>query len=160
MQKLAQLLASRFHAECRRAKRTDIWQARPLGTLEVAVHDPTLYRSAVSFVQQVEPDARLYDSDLMLASLYAWQKDVFPLARVEVDADEEGSILALACQDDPWALDYELPPLRIMEMRLAGLSHVNPAHGRRGALEIEIEGESYSSDDSDIPAAENFARLL
>jgi DNA polymerase II len=160
LQKLAQLLASRFQAECRRAERTDIWQARPLGTLEVAVRDPTLYRSAVAFVQQVEPDARLYDSDLMLASLYCWQKNMFPLARVEVDADGEGKILAFACLDDPWSLDYELPPLRIMEMRLAGLSHVNPAHGRRGALEIEIEGETHVLDDSDIPAAENFARML
>ncbi len=160
LQRLADLLTSRFQAECRGAERTDIWQARPLRTLEVAVRDPTRYRAAVSLVQQADAGAHLYDSDLMLASLYCWQKDVFPLARVEVNTDEEGKILALACLDDPWSLDYDLPPLRTMEMRLAGLSHVNPTHGQRGALEIEIEGETHVLDDSDIPAAENFARML
>lgn len=160
LQQLAHIIPGRFRADCRRIERTDIWQAQPIRTLEIAVHNPMLFRSVVHFAQSVDADARLYNSDLMLASLYCWERNLFPLARVEADVDEEGRILGLACVDDPWALDYELPPLRIMEMRLAGLSHVNPAHGRRGALEVEIDGEAHSLDDSDIPAAENFARLL
>jgi len=160
LQRIAHLLSKRFRVDSRQTERVDIWQARPIQTLEVAVHDPTLFRSVVHFVQSVEAEARLYNSDLMLASLYCWERNLFPLARVEADVDEEGRVLELACMDDPWALDYELPPFRIMEMRLAGLSHVNPAHGRQGALEVEFEGETHSLDDSDIPAAENFARLL
>ncbi len=111
-------------------------------------------------VESADADARLYNSDLMLAALYCWERNLFPLARVEAEADDAGRIVDLACVDDPWAIGYELPPFRIMEMRLAGLSHVNPAHGRRGALEVEIDGETHSLDDSDIPAADNFARLL
>jgi DNA polymerase elongation subunit (family B) len=160
LQRLAHLLSERFRADCCRTERTDIWQGKQILTLEVAVRDPTNFRAAVYFVQGADSEARLYNSDLMLASLYCWQRDLFPLARVEADADEEGRILGLACVDDPWALGYELPPFRIMEMRLAGLSHVNPAHGRTGALEVEVEGETHLLDDSDIPAAENFARLL
>lgn len=160
LQKTAQLLSRRFRVECRQAERVDIWRAKPIQTLEVAVCDPTLFRSVVYFVQGVTPKARLYNSDLMLAPLYCWERNLFPLARMEMDADGEGRILALSCTDDPWALDYEVPPFRIMEMRLAGLSHVNPAHGRQGALEVEIDGETCALDDSDIPAAENFARLL
>ena len=64
------------------------------------------------------------------------------------------------CADDPWAFDYELPPLRIMQMRLAGLSHVNPAHGRRGELEVETDGEIHVLDDADMPTAATLARLL
>lgn len=160
LQKIEHLLAARFRVDCHQTERVDIWQAQPIQTLEVTVHDPTLFRSVVNFAQSVDHEARLYNSDLMLASLYCWERNLFALARVEADVDEEGQILDLACVDDPWALDYELPPLRIMEMRLAGLSHVNPAHGRRGALEVEVDGETHSLDDSDIPAAENFARML
>lgn len=160
LQITAHLLAERFRVECRQVERVDIWQAKPIRTLEVSVCDPTLFRSATYFVQSVNTELRLYNSDLMLASLYCWERNLFPLARVEVDVDGEGKILDLTCVDDPWVLDYELPPFRIMEMRIAGLSRVNPAHGRRGALEIEIDGETYSLDDSDMPAAQNLARLL
>jgi len=160
LERLAHLVSARFQADCGRTERMDIWQAKPILTLEIAVRDPTLFRSVVNFIQNADEEARLYNSDLMLASLYCWQRNVFPFARVEADVDEQGQIRVLTCADDPWALVYELPPLRIMEVRLAGLSHINPAHGERGALEIESDGETHSLDDADIPAAENFARLL
>ncbi len=159
-QQLAHLLASRFRVECNQVERADIWQAKSLQVLEVAVCNPQCFRPAVNFVQRTEPEARLYNSDLMLATLYCWQKGVFPLARVEAQAETDNQIVALTCTDDPWALNYELPSLRIMQLRIAGLSHVNPAHGRQGTLEVEVDGDTYSLDDSDIPAAENFARLL
>src|SRR5579863_9964364 len=160
LERLAHLVSARFQADCGRTERMDIWQAKPILTLEIALRDPTLFRSVVNFIQNADEEARLYNSDLMLASLYCWQRNVFPFARVEADVDEQGQIRVLTCADDPWALVYELPPLRIMEVRLAGLSHINPAHGERGALEIESDGETHSLDDADIPAAENFARLL
>ncbi|HUO34313.1 MAG TPA: DNA polymerase domain-containing protein [Candidatus Acidoferrum sp.] len=160
LERAAHLLAGKFRVKCRPVERVDIWQAKPIQTLEVSVCDPTLFRLVTRFVQRVDAEIRLYNSDLMLASLYCWERNLFPLARVEADVDAEGQVLHLACADDPWALDYELPPFRIMEIRIAGLSHVNPAHGRRGALEVEIDSETYSLDDSDTPAAENLARLL
>ncbi|HEV2297193.1 MAG TPA: DNA polymerase domain-containing protein [Candidatus Acidoferrales bacterium] len=160
LEQLAHLVTARFRAHCRLAERRDIWQAKPLRVLEVTVCDPLCFRPAVHFVQRAKPEARLYDSDLMLPTLYCWQKHVFPLARVEAETGIDNQIVALACTDDPWALTYELPPLRIMQLRLAGLSHVNPAHGRRGALEVEADGETHVLDDSDISAAANVARLL
>ncbi len=160
LQRTAHLLTGRFPVKCREVERVDIWQAKPIQTLEISVCEPTLFRSATQFVQRAGAEIRLYNSDLMLASLYCWERNLFPLARVEADVDGKGKILDLMCADDPWALDYDLPPFRIMEIRIAGLSRVNPAHGRRGALEITIDDETYSLDDSDVPAAENFARLL
>jgi len=79
---------------------------------------------------------------------------------VEGEADEEGRVLALGCRDDEWALDYEIPALEIMQVRLAGLSKINPAHGRRDILEIEVGGREYSSDGSEEPAAVTFQHLL
>lgn len=141
-------------------ERTDIWSGRPLPVLEVAVHNPPCFNPAVRFVQRVAPQAQLYNSDLMLATLYCWEKGIFPLARVEAEVDKEGRLHTLACTDDPWTLDYDLPPLRIMQLRLAGLSHVNPAHGCRGVLEVGVDGEVHALDDADTPAVETFARWL
>jgi len=160
LSRLADLLPKKFGVVCRCIERMDIWQARPILVLEVAVRDPLCFLSVVRFVQRISPEARLYDSDLMLAALYCWHKDVFPLACVQAETGEDNRIVALHCKDDPWRLDYEIPPLRIMQVRIAGLSHVNPGHGRRGVLEVEAEGELHTLDDSDMPAAANFVRLL
>lgn len=160
LRRLEQLVAARFRGECRLVERQEIWQAEPLRVLEIALSNPLCFRPAVRFVQHTMREARLYNADLMLPTLYCWEKGVFPLARVEAEADREGGMVSLSCADDPWALDYELPPLRIMQLRLAGLSHVNPAHGRRGTLEVEADGETYSLDDADIPATANLARLV
>jgi DNA polymerase elongation subunit (family B) len=156
--RLADLLTSQFRVSCRQAERIDIWRAKSLPVLEVTVCDPVCFRRVVSFVQRRAPEARLYNSDLMLPTLYCWQKGLFPLARVEVEVGAEA--LALTCVDDTWSFDYQLPPLRIMQLRIAGFSHVNPAHGRRGALEVTVDGDTLVLDDSDAPAAANIARLV
>ena len=85
---------------------------------------------------------------------------LFPLACVEVEADDEGKILALECRDDEWALDYEMPPLEIMQIRLAGLSRIDPTHGRRAALEIEMDGTCWELDETGEPPAVGSQRLL
>ncbi len=160
MRRLAHQIGSQFRANCRLTERRDLWQAKPLPVLEVAVHEPLCFPAAVRAAQRMNPEARLYNSDLLLATLYCWEKGVFPLARVEAEATEDRRVVALACRDDPWALDYELPPLRILQARIAGRTRVNPEHGPRGALEVEAEGEVHVLDDADVPAADAFARLI
>lgn len=145
---------------CRFVERRDLWQAEALTVLEVSVQQPTAFNAWVRRVHRFDERLRLYNSDLMLAPLYCWERRVFPLARVEVDADEQGHVRALQCQDNEWALDYELPPLKLMRLRLEGHARVNPNHGRRGALEVEIEGDTCLIDESHEPAAVTFGRLL
>ena len=96
----------------------------------------------------------------MLASLYCWEKKVFPFAFVEVQADEAGRVQILECRDNEWALDYQIPPLEIMHVRLGGLSRIDPAHGRQTALEVEVDGREYELDESGEPAAVAFQHLL
>lgn len=84
----------------------------------------------------------------------------FPLAFVEVEADEERKILTMECRDSEWTLDYEMPPLKIMQIRLAGLSRIDPTHGRRAALEIEMDGQCWELDETGEAPALGFAHLL
>ncbi len=115
-------------------------------------------------MRQFDSALRLYNSDLMLASLYCWQRGVFPLARVEVEADGEGRVLALECRDTEWAIDYELPPLEILRVRLGGLKGIDPRHGspfgQWTALEIEVDGRQFELDEAGEPAAVAFQHLL
>jgi len=141
-------------------ERTDLWLNAPRPVLEVSVLCPTDFMGWGRWVHKLDSRLQLYNSDLMVASLYCWEKRIFPLAFVEVEADEEGRIQSIACCDDEWTLDYEMPPLKIMQIRLAGLSRIDPAHGRHAALEIEMNGTCWELDESGEPPALGFARLL
>ena len=82
---LAQVLAARAAVRCALTEKTNIWDGGELRVLEVAVRHPTQFAALVRFVHQYDSSLRLYNSDLMLAPMYCWEKGVFPLAKVEVD---------------------------------------------------------------------------
>ena len=160
LSRLAQTLEARAPVTCTFTEKTSVWDGRPLRVLEVAVQQPPIFPALARFIRRFDTALKLYNSDLMLASVYCWEKQVFPLAKVAIETDTAGQILSLNCDDDEWAVEYDLPPLRIMQVRLEGLSQVNPRHGRRGAIEVEIDGEWQVLDDSDQPAVLSFERLL
>lgn len=144
----------------RLTEKIDLWQNQQCEVLEILVHHPAHFGGWSRWTHRFDSRLELYNSDLMVASLYCWEKKVFPLGRVEAEAGEAGKILALECCDDEWAIDYQLPPLKIMQLRLAGLSRIDPKHGRQTALEIEIEGTCWELDDNYEAPALGFARLL
>ncbi len=190
----ARLTAAAGRVRCELTEKTDLWSGQPLRVLRVTVRHPTEFAAWARYVRRTAPDLRLYNSDLILPSLYCWERGVFPLARVEVEAEpptvppREGArmaaggpagagcaipaweLRALACRDSAWNTDYELPPLRVMQVRLEGLSRVDPRHGRRGALEITLDatlsadhastGVTRVLDEADEPAVIAFERLL
>jgi DNA polymerase-2 len=145
---------------CRFTERADIWERDPIETLEISVERPSDFSAWARWVHRFDSRLRLYNSDLMLASVYCWERRVFPLAFVEAETDEEGCVQALACRDDEWALDYDTPPLEIMRLRFGGLSCIDPAHGRRAPLEVEADGRVYELDESAEPAAVALQYLL
>jgi DNA polymerase-2 len=160
LRRLAQTLEARAPVSCHLTEKTCIWDGQPLVVLEVSIHQLPLFPLLVRFIRRFDRHLTLYNSDLMLAPAYCWERRVFPLAKVEVEADESGQIFSLTCEDDEWAAEYAVPPLTMMQVRLEGLSEVNPRHGRRGAIEVEIDGEWQTLDDSYEPAAASLARLI
>ncbi len=158
LQDAAQKQATKLRV--RLTERTDLWLNAQRKVLEVSVLAPTEFVGWGRWVHRFDSRLQLYNSDLMVASLYCWEKRVFPLALVEVAADEEGRIQAIECRDSEWTLDYEMPPLKIMQIRLTGCSGIDPAHGQRPALEVEIDGTCWELDESGEPPALGFAHLL
>jgi DNA polymerase-2 len=158
LQDAAQKLTTDLRTEF--TERIDLWLNATRQVLRVSVLCPTDFVGWGRWVHRFDSHLQLYNSDLMVASLYCWEKAIFPLAYVEVEADDDGRITAMECQDDEWRLDYEMPPLKIMQIRLAGMSHIDPAHGQRPALEIEIDGTCWELDETGEPPALGFAHLL
>ncbi len=158
LQDAAQKQATKLRA--RLTERTDLWLNAQRKVLEVSVLAPTEFVGWGRWVHHFDSRLQLYNSDLMVAALYCWEKRIFPLAFVEVEADEEGRVRAMGCQDDEWKLDYEMPPLKIIQIRLAGMSRIDPAHGQRPALEIEVDGTCWELDETGEPPALGFAHLL
>jgi DNA polymerase elongation subunit (family B) len=197
--RLAETLTARAAVSCALTERQNIWDRRLLRVLQVAVHHPTLFAPLARFVRRYDSSLALYDSDLMLAAMYCWEKNVFPLARVEIEASFAGrdvaqgprfgpaafpthheepqgwkaspalpgpaafptaEIHSIICRDDEWLTVYERPPVRTMRLRLEGITDVNPKHGRHGAIEVAIENDWQTLDDSDEPTAQVFERLL
>jgi DNA polymerase-2 len=165
LRRLRDAVARQPHAlACRATERMDLWEQRARPVLEIEVAHPNEFSSWTRWVRQFDISLRLYNSDLMLASLYCWQRGVFPLARVEVEADGEGRVLAIECRDTEWAIDYEPPPLEILRIRLSGLKGIDPRHSspfeQRAAIEIEVDGRQFELDEAGEPAAVAFQHLL
>ena len=144
---------------CKLTERMDLWEREARIVLEIAVARPAEYSMWARWVHRFDSTLRHYNSDLMLASMYCWEKKIFPFAFVGTDV-EEGCVCAIECRDNEWLLDYDLPPLEIMEVRLQGLSRIDPSCRGPAALEIEVDGREYELDESGEPTAEQFRRLL
>jgi DNA polymerase elongation subunit (family B) len=92
--RVAEALTARAAVSCALTERQNIWDRRMLRVLQVTAHHPTLFAPLARFVRRFDSSLTLYDSDLMLASMYCWEKNVFPLARVEIEASLAGHDVA------------------------------------------------------------------
>jgi DNA polymerase elongation subunit (family B) len=94
LRRLAQTLArsAAGRAACAFTERMNIWDGQPLSVLQVSVRYPTQFAALARFVRRSDTSLQLYNSDLMLAAMYCWEKNVFPLAKVDVEIGE-GSVL-------------------------------------------------------------------
>jgi DNA polymerase-2 len=135
------LRSRRAPVQLQRTERLDLFLDRPVEVLEVRVLVPgqllRLFRQTANF----RPNLTYYDADISLPQRYALARGVFPLAYCHVE-HQAGRIQRLESLDSPWAIDYRLPPLRVMTLRLAGEMR-DPSRGHRGDLLVELEGRTF-----------------
>jgi DNA polymerase II len=136
------LRGARLPVQLKRAERYDLFARDSLVVLEVQVLIPALYERIIRRVTDTYPDLEFYDADLTIPQIYFYERDLFPLARCEALVNDADEILEIAAEDTPWDLDYTLPPLRTMLLRLEGESR-NPNHGYRAPLEIGYDDRTY-----------------
>ncbi|MDQ7841739.1 MAG: DNA polymerase domain-containing protein [bacterium] len=127
-------------AETAMAAREELLSGAALPVLRIAVRSPLAFPSAVRSVARIR-GLTPFDCDLSVPQLFFAQTGLFPLGRYRV---EEGSVVTVAefqPLDTPEDLEYVLPPLVTMRLRLDG-DPINPAHGRMTEIEASVNGET------------------
>lgn len=104
----------------------------------------------------------LYNADFNLGQQYHYERGHFPLAygAFEFIADR---LKKFSLQDDPWATDYSLPPLRFLHLALSGSEFsgaVDPNHASRGELVLRHEGLTHVLEGDPAHQLESLARRL
>lgn len=141
--------SARLPVELRRAVRYDLFERRELELLEIAVADPARFPALVYTVKRFKPALKFYNCTVPLAQLYFYARDLYPLARVEIETDESKRVRSIERHDSRWDIDYDLPPLNVMTMRMED-EEGNPSHGSRPRpIEIRCEGLAHILQDDD-----------
>ena len=125
----------------RRTERIDLFLDRHIEVLEVGVRIPSLLPRLFHQTAEHRPDLTYYNADLSLPQRYVLQRGIFPLAYCSIDI-EGRRIQHIEALDSPWEIDYPLPPLRTMALRLSGEMQ-NPGRGYRGDLLVEVDGNTF-----------------
>ncbi|MFQ5663915.1 MAG: DNA polymerase domain-containing protein [Terriglobia bacterium] len=145
--RLAPRLLHAFPVRLAWVERQDLWSGEWRSVLQVGVRRLAQFAAVVRWVHRQAPRLELFNCDIQLPALYAYEKGIFPLARCSFEASEADRLRSLAVEDDPWATQYALPPLTVMEWRLEGEA-VNPHHGHRAPLQIRMGDRTEVLDDN------------
>ncbi|MBN2554891.1 MAG: hypothetical protein JXA97_03040 [Anaerolineales bacterium] len=140
LHRVCETLRRRPDITLQRAERTDLFLGRPVEVLAVRT-PPGILLQVFRQVTRDFPDLTYYDGDIPIPQRYTLARDVFPLAYCEVE-HRDGQIEHIQALDSPWEIDYRIPPLRIMTLRLTGEMR-DPARGHRGDLMASIEGREF-----------------
>lgn len=128
----------------------EFFSGEPIPVMQVTVHDPTEFGRVVKTLTRMSERLTFYNCDINLAQLYFYERNLFPLAFCSIVCTESEKIESIHAEDSPWDIDYVLPPLRILQIRLEGELN-NPNHGWRGKLELH-DGEDRCVLEGDDPA--------
>ncbi|HEY3249218.1 MAG TPA: DNA polymerase domain-containing protein [bacterium] len=130
---------ARVDAALTSAVQREFMTGEEIPVLRVALRSPLQYPLTARTLARV-PGLTLYNCDIALPRLFFYDTGLFPLAWCEVEP-EGGVIRALRALNSPEDFEYPLPPLVTMQLRL-DTGGATPTHGRRGLLEVSVEGET------------------
>ncbi|MGH7275304.1 MAG: DNA polymerase domain-containing protein [Nitrospiria bacterium] len=126
----------------KQVERIEFFSGESIPVVQVTLQNPTRFSSVVKEVTHISGQLNLYNCDISLPQLYFYERNVFPLAFCAIAYTEAGRVLSIQALDSAWDLDYSLPPLRFLALKLEG-ELINPNHGWRGKLEIHDERECH-----------------
>ncbi|MFI5350013.1 MAG: DNA polymerase domain-containing protein, partial [Elusimicrobiota bacterium] len=137
----------------------ELFSGKTIGVWEVRV--PVLERDAL--VRRLAGmEIPLYDADMHLVQAYHYDRGHFPLALCDFEI-EDGRLVSHELRDDPWAVDYEIPPLTTMHLALTGseiVGALDPNHASRGRLVLTMDERAYELEGRIEEQLESLARRL
>jgi len=127
-------------AETAMVAREDLASGAVLPVLQIAARSPLAFPSTVRAVARIR-GLSPFDCDLSVPQLFFAQTGLFPLGRYQVEGGPSATVAEFQPLDTPEDLEYALPPLVTMRLRLDG-DPTNPAHGRMAEIEASVDGET------------------
>ncbi len=129
-------------------RRLELFSGEEWKVTSITVHDPLQLNRCVWTYQNYFPHFVFYNSNIPVAQMYLYDRQVFPLAQC-VFTIADGNLLQHIAVDDAFdACNYRVPDLRIMR-----LSNGNAAFAtkfsRTLCLEIEYGGKTYAAEQND-----------
>jgi DNA polymerase elongation subunit (family B) len=140
-------------------QRTELFSGQQTDVLEVRV---PLERYFVLARQLQQRRVCLYDADIHLVQAYHYDRNHFPLARCAFTV-RGGRLCEWQLRDDPWAIDYALPPLRFLHLALTGsdvAGRIDPNHSVQGSLALSWEDRTHLLEGSPEEQLESLAGCL
>lgn len=122
--------------------RLDFFSRLSIPVIQVTVQDPTRFSDVVKKITRLSEDLSFYNCDISLPQQYFFERGLFPLAFCSMTHTRAGAIRSIKLLDSLWSIDYSLPPLRMLSLKLEG-DFINPNHGWRGKLEIQDDQECH-----------------
>jgi DNA polymerase I len=102
-------------------KRADILSKKNSRVLEIELGSANKIKKLAQALEDAfqNPDSlKLYNVDVLPEQQYFYENDLFPLAYVEIDADQDGEVIKWNVIDNVTSHNYETPDLKIMRLAI------------------------------------------
>ena len=122
-------------------ERKELLSDRFIPVLQVSTPRLDRFSALVQSAYRLNPDLTFYNCDILLPQIYFYEKRLFPLAQCELAYDEAFRLTDFQLLDSPWEIDYLVPPLRFLQLRME--QDANPNHGRPARLIASVDDREY-----------------
>jgi DNA polymerase-2 len=137
-----------------RARKTELFSGREIEVVSITVRDPLAFNQCVWMLQSAGfPHFVFYNSNIPVAQMYLYDRQVFPLAFGKYVMEENSSYelgypvlerIILEDSFDSW--DYRVPDLRVMKLQNGTFA---AKFSRTVALEVRYDGKEYAIEEND-----------
>jgi hypothetical protein len=126
----------------------DLWTGREIPVVALEVKAYALLPRLRKYLGALAGEVAWYNCDLDLAAYYLYVRRVWPCGWYEVEA-EDGRLLHLEAQEDPFALEFATPPLATLTLGLTR-DQLIPL-GAGNGLAVGWEGRTLELEAADKP---------
>jgi DNA polymerase-2 len=127
-------------------RKMELFSGEEWEVTKITIHDPLQFNRCVRTLQKFFPHFAFYNSNIPVAQMYLYDRQVFPLARCQFNIDEKNTLLDIVVIDTFDAPNYLIPDLKIMRLHN---THFATKFSRTLNLEISYEDKTYALEHND-----------
>lgn len=131
-----------------RCQRQDLWSGREIPVVALEIKAYALLPRLRKYLGALDNEVVCYNCDLGLPAYYLYARRVWPCVWYEVEA-QDGRLLHLEAREDPFAVEFTVPPLATLTLGLTRDSLIPLGAGN--GLEVGWEGRTLELEAPDRP---------